>query len=163
MKLKASHHILQEEVTQCIRELEQVVKNISQLGVYDDWDLFISQWEYLKYQLAQAAVSCLATLFPGKIREAYYIDLSGGEAGAAIGRDVDLIVVVDDTALVYRDELENFLAHILEKLLHEAGMQPHQATTAPTTFEIHVVGEKDKTYYYKLLTSKYTPPLRIWP
>ncbi len=152
-----------EEIRECIEGFSTLKSDVLNLNASSEWDVFITYWSMFKMKLAKRAVECLSKMFPGKIKEAYYVDISGGEAGAVIGRDVDLIIVIDDSSMVYREELERFLEEVLEKLLKAVRIDKEEFTTAPTAFEIHIVSSKDKSFYSRLLSSRYTPPIKIWP
>ncbi|MEB3787584.1 MAG: hypothetical protein GSR78_02375 [Desulfurococcales archaeon] len=116
-----------------------------------------------KYMIARAAAKCIVKALDGLVREVYYVDLSGGEATIDFtGRDVDLIVLVDERLRGFEADLKAALEYSLNALIARyAGMYIAE-TGKKDVVEVHVVTDKNSGYG-RLLTSRYYKSIKLHP
>jgi hypothetical protein len=104
----------------------------------EQWELYLIEWAKFKRAAAEAAGECLKKLFPGIVKRVYYIDLSASNPDDYTGRDVDLLVEVDEKALAEGRSLEDTLEAILTKLAKMAGVEYERYNWSQHLFEVHV-------------------------
>ncbi|MET1128596.1 MAG: hypothetical protein ABWW70_04695 [Thermoproteota archaeon] len=105
----------------------------------EQWELYLIEWARFKRAAAEAAGECLKRLFPGIVKRVYYIDLSASNPDDYTGRDVDLLVEVDEKALDEGRSLEDTLEAILTKLAKMAGVDYERYNWSQHLFEVHTL------------------------
>ena len=145
-----------EQIDASIGECLQSIRKLEPLLPRKDkpFETYLLEWARFKRQLAEVAARCLAKFLPNTIREVYYVEL----AEDGIGRDVDLFLIIDERHLSDPEEVAEMFEAILSKLLHLAGVNVSEYTTAPSLFEVHV--SKRGIYGSKTLLSS---AIRIYP
>ena len=116
-----------------------------------------------KYMIARAVAKCIIKTLGDLVREIYYVDLSGGEATIDFtGRDVDIIVLVDERLRGLEPDLKAALEYSLNALVaRHAGIYIAE-TGKKDIVEIHVVTDKNSGYG-RLLTSRYYKSIKLHP
>ncbi len=128
-------------------------------------DVLLAEWQRLKMRVADVIAECIvAVVGESKLRGIYFVDLSGGEVnvGGNVGRDLDLLVVLDDSVEGEREEVEKTIETLVNKMLKGLGVEISDYTTAPNMIEIHVIKDPRRDPYSQLLRSVFTPPIPIW-
>ncbi len=153
-------YLVEAELSGC---MERIRKEFAEFR--SSPELLLAEWQRLKMRIADVVAECIvAVVGESKLKGIYFIDLSGGEVnvGGYVGRDLDLLVVLDDSVGGEREEVEKTIETLVNKLLQGLGVEFSEYTTAPNMIEIHVIKDPQRDPYSQLLRSVFTPPIPIW-
>lgn len=132
---RVGHELAEDSVLRCLEEFQRL-RRLAPRPNGAPFESFVLEWASFKRRIASVAAKCLLVLVP-QVRAVYYTELSEDYAG----RDVDLVVVLDE-APGDGEEVKETLEAILTKLAYEAGVELHALTAGSRPFEIHFHGER---------------------
>jgi predicted nucleotidyltransferase len=148
---------------ECLEALERAIRAIRSSGLVSlsetDYRTLL-EWGRLKRMLAEAAAACIRSRYGGAVREVYYLDLVGGEVAETPGRDIDIVVVVDDELEARRREIEESIEKSLNMLLDTVAGWLRGITGGKPVFEVHVVTPRSHDYL-SLIGSRHAPPVKL--
>ncbi|KSW11805.1 hypothetical protein CF15_03100 [Pyrodictium occultum] len=124
---------LDPEIEECLERFRGLRSSLPRSR--EPFDLFLLEWAAFKRRAANVAAECLSRLLPGLVKSVYYLELADSYAG----RDVDLVVDLDDRAMrVDLEEVEATLEALLSRLAEMAAIEVQVYTTSPSLFEVHI-------------------------
>ena len=142
----------------CSTRLREAAKSAVRIGKLSERDyLKLMEWGRLKRVLAEAAAACIREMLSGERVDVYFVDLTGGERAEVAGRDVDLVVVVDDAVV---DKVRDKIERALNELIDKAAPGLRDIVGGKEVFEVHVVG-RSSPQFQSLIKSRYAPPIRL--
>ncbi len=148
---------------ECVEALERAAEALRASGISrlegSDYTALM-EWGRVKRMLAEAAASCIRAKYRGLVREVYYVDLVGGEVAETPGRDVDIVVVVDEGLEEVRAEVERSIEESLNKLMDVVAGWLREVVGGKPVFEVHVVTRRSPDYA-ALVASRHAPPVKL--
>ncbi len=141
----------------CRRELANAVASVKVKKIDERDYISLMEWSRAKRLLAEAAAKCIKSMLTGRVIDVYLIDLSGGERAETVGRDIDLVVVVNDDRT---DEIKRFLEKTLNGVIDEIAPMLRNLIGGKEVFEIHVV-KLSSPKHASLVSSRYLAPIRL--